>query len=96
MKFRNLKESSRTANPDHHIIESALLGGERFVLALDKKALRNLRATYPDMAIYFTPELEELIKFKEDPDHIRAVHKLKKKFNGWIVPTPPKVSISCI
>ena len=87
MECRDLEKSIESSKPDHYIIESGLLGNERFILALEKGALRNLRAMYPDMAIYFQPELEELIKFKDDIEHIRAVHKLKKKFNGWIVPS---------
>jgi len=87
MKLRDLQEIIQTNKPDHYVIESGLLDNERFVLALDKNAIRKLRAMYSDMAIYFRPELEELIKYKDDIDYIKAVHKLKKSFNGWIVPS---------
>jgi len=87
MKIKDLENSVGIHNPDHYIIESGLLNNERFVLCLDRNALKKLRAMYPEMAIYFKPEMEELIKFKDDIEHIRAVHKLKKKFRGWIVPT---------
>ena len=87
MNLRNLEEDARAGATDHHIIESQLLNGERFVLALDKSALKKLRSLYPGLAIYFLIELEELLKFKDDVDHIKAVHKLKKAFRGWIVPS---------
>ena len=90
MKVRDLEDNVSSRKPDHYIIESGLLNNERFILCLDRNALKNLRAMYPDIAIYFQPELEEMIKFKDDIEHIRAVHKLKKKFRGWIVPSKDK------
>jgi hypothetical protein len=88
MKLRSLEDDVTNRQPEYHIIESKLLG-ERFILALDKGALKKLRAMFPDLAIYFRPELEELIKFIEDKEfeHVNVVHKLKKKFRGWIVPS---------
>jgi len=87
MKLRNLEDTIKISKPDHHIVESQLLDGERFVLAIDKKALGRLRSLYPSMTIYFLVELKELLKYKNDIEFIKKIHMLKKAFKGWIVPS---------
>ena len=74
-----------------YLIDSAVLG-ERFVYCLDRKALKELRAEFPDTAIYFPPEMAELIALEQTLprdewlDLVGAVHRLKKRFKGWVVP----------
>jgi len=59
---------------------------DRFVLVYDKKDLKEAREAHPDKAIYFPPEIEDLISNADDVDHIKAVHLVKKEFGGWIIP----------
>jgi len=74
-----------------YLIDSTVLG-ERFVYCLDRKALKELKAEFPETAIYFPPEMAELIGLEETLprdewlDLVTAVHRLKKRFRGWVVP----------
>ena len=74
------------------IIESSVLDGERFILALDKKALKRLRTDYPDLVIYFPPEVNELAEHGGSPVDVKGVHSVKKLFKGWVVPKGGKRS----
>ena len=68
------------------LLESLLLGGEKILLVFEKCDLREARAVYPDVTIYFPPEIEALIPFKGDEDLLRTVNTIKKRFKGWVVP----------
>ena len=84
-------EPPREGNVRWYLIESRILG-DRFVYCLDRKALRELKAEFPDTAIYFPPEMAELIALEETLTRdewlelVGAVHRLKKRFRGWVVP----------
>ena len=69
------------------LIRSKLLDGEIIVLALKKKALKRIKQNYPDLVIYFPPEVEELSKDMNNEDSIKQVHMVKKTMRGWIVPS---------
>ena len=69
------------------VIESALLDGEHIAIVLEKRWLREARRDLPGKVLYFPPEIVELKRFKDDPDAIRAIHKVKKEFGAWIVPS---------
>ena len=101
MKFRTLRTANISSvrskavtrspdepirNKDYWLIESRLLNGEVIVYAKYTKYLKKLRALLPELVIYFPPEADELYKHKDDKEHIIALHKLKKKFRGWLVP----------
>lgn len=75
------------------VIESALLDGEQLVIVSEKRFLGEARQANPGRALYFPPEIEELKRFKDDPDAIKAVHRVKKTFGAWLVPSP-KLSTS--
>ena len=67
------------------VFRSKLLD-DRFVLVYDKRDLKEVRETYPGLAIYFPPEAEELIRNADHPEHVRTVHLFKKILGGWIIP----------
>ena len=77
--------------PFAYLIRSRVLGDE-FVYCTDKKTLKKVRAEFPDTAIYFPQEMAELIALEETLPRdewlelVGAVHRLKKRFRGWIVP----------
>ena len=73
-------------NRDYYLIESQLLDGEIIILCKIKSALQYLRKEFPDTVIYSPLEIEELYRFKDDEDAIKAAHMVKKRFGGWIVP----------
>lgn len=68
------------------VIESDLLDGERILLVSEKKYYKEAREKYPDMTMYFPPEIERLYEEKNDHNAILAAHAIKKNFAGWIHP----------
>jgi len=69
------------------VIESALLDGEQVVIVSGKRFLREARNANPGRVLYFPPEIEELKRFQDDPDAIKAMHRIKKHLGAWIVPS---------
>ncbi len=74
-------------NLEYVLIESNLLDGEKILLAFEKKSLKKLKRQFPDIVIYFPPEINELYQHKDDKEFIKKIHLVKKEFNGWIVPS---------
>jgi len=79
------------------LIESALLEGERIVLALEvNEELVNIsEARYPGLVLYFPPEIDALDAAADDDDGNRDkfifdTHKIKQAMGGWIVPSRKK------
>ena len=72
---------------DYLLLDSSLLDGETIVIAFKKKALKKIKAKYPDLVIYFPPEIQELIDQNENGEGVKKVHLVKKIFKGWIVPS---------
>lgn len=69
------------------LLESLLLDGDKILLVFDKSDLKEARAVYPDVTIYFPPEVEALFPFRDDEDLLRTVNTIKKRFKGWVVPS---------
>jgi hypothetical protein len=82
--------------PIWYVIESTVFG-DRFVYCTEKKALKDVRKRFPDLAVYFPPETEELLALEETMTRdewcllVRRVHMLKKRVKGWIVPSGSKL-----
>jgi len=75
------------------VIESKLLDDEHVVVVFEKRWLKEARQAHPGKVVYFPPEVDELARFKDDPAAIKLLHRIKKKFGGWIVPsTSPKAA----
>ena len=68
------------------VIESALLDGEHVAVVFEKRWLKEARRDLPGTVLYFPPEIAELRRFQDDPDAIKAIHRVKKNFGAWIVP----------
>ncbi len=88
MRLRNL-EKYMTDKPrvlSYLLLESKVLDGEMIILAFNKKLLKELRAKYPGIVIYFPPEIEELYQHRDDPEFIRKAHLVKKNFRVWVIP----------
>ncbi|MFH0910966.1 MAG: hypothetical protein V1918_05640 [Planctomycetota bacterium] len=69
------------------VIESAVLGGERIVIALEDRFVPAARAQYPDLAVYSPSEIEELDRtWNGEAEFVRKVHAVKKAFNGLVLP----------
>ncbi len=79
-----------TQNQKWLLLDSKLLDGERVLLVFEKRWLTEARQTHPGTAIYFPPEVEELKRIKNAPDTIRLLHRIKKEFGAWIVPSKPR------
>jgi len=69
------------------LLDSKLLDGERILLVFEKRWLAEARQTHPGTVIYFPPEVEELKRVKDAPDTIKFLHRIKKEFGAWIVPS---------
>ena len=69
------------------LLDSKLLDGERILLVFEKRWLAEARQAYPGTVIYFPPEVEELKRVKDAPDTIKFLHRIKKEFGAWIVPS---------
>jgi hypothetical protein len=93
MKLRDLENietkpgNENPQNLEYVLIESRLLDGEKILLAFEKKSLKKLREQFPNIVIYFPPEIKELYKHKDDKEFIKKIHLVKKEFKGWIVPS---------
>ncbi len=69
------------------LLDSKLLDGEHILLVFEKRWLTEARQAYPGTVIYFPPEVEELKRIKDAPDTIKFLHRIKKEFGAWIVPS---------
>ena len=69
------------------LLDSKLLEGERILLVFEKRWLAEARQAYPGTVIYFPPEVEELKRVKDAPDTIKFLHRIKKEFGAWIIPS---------
>jgi hypothetical protein len=69
------------------VIESALLDGEHVAIVFEKRWLKDARRDLPGKVLYFPPEIVELNRFRDDPDAVRAIHRVKKEFGAWLVPS---------
>jgi len=69
------------------LLDSKLLEGERILLVFEKRWLEEARQAHPGTVIYFPPEVEELKRVKGAPDTIKFLHRIKKAFGAWIVPS---------
>lgn len=69
------------------VLESKLLDGEHVLVVFEKRWLKEARQAHPGKVIYFPPEVDELARFKDDPDTLKLLHRIKKEFGGWIVPS---------
>lgn len=69
------------------LLDSKLLDGEHILLVFEKRWLQEARQTYPGKVIYFPPEVEELKRVKDHPETIKFLHRIKKEFGAWIVPS---------
>jgi hypothetical protein len=69
------------------LLESKLLEGEHVLLLFEKRWLTEARQTHPGTVIYFPPEVEELKRVKDAPDTLKVLHRIKKEFGAWIVPS---------
>lgn len=88
MYLRDLEEQKTVEHRalSYLLLESKVLDGEMIVLAFQKKLLKELRAKYPGIVIYFPPEIEELYQHRDNPEFIRKAHLVKKNFRAWVIP----------
>ena len=76
------------------VLESALLDGETLLVVFEKRWLKEARGEHPGKVLYFPPEIRELLRFKDDPEAVRAIHRAKKRFKGWLVPSKLSTGLS--
>lgn len=65
-------------------IESALFPGEGILCVLDPACLDEARAENPDLVAYTMAEIDLLYPIREQRERIQALHRVKKKFGGWV------------
>jgi len=75
------------------VLESMLLDGEHVVIVFEKRWLQEARQALPGRVLYFPPEIEELKRFKDDPEAVRAIHRVKKEFGAWLVPSKSSTTV---
>ena len=80
------------ASPDPRwlVVRSRLLDGERILIVLEKKHLKEAKNAHPGKVIYFPAEIDELRRHKGTPgfpEFLRNVHLVKKRFRGWVIPS---------
>lgn len=95
-----LRDIGEQKTDDHRalsylLLKSKVLDGKMIILAFQKKLLKELRAKYPGIVIYFPPEIEELYQHKDDPEFIRKAHLVKKKFGVWVIPGANSNAAGC-
>lgn len=80
---------SGTTSPDGLnpwlVITSELLG-EDVLYVRDSKRLEAARTALPGMIAYAADEIDVLYAHRENPDLIRTIHQIKKKFGGRVRP----------
>ena len=89
-RLRDEPSTSAAATPADRkwlLLDSKLLDGERILLVFEKRWLAEARHVYPGTVIYFPPEVEELKRVKDAPETIKFLHRIKKEFGAWIVPS---------
>jgi hypothetical protein len=86
---RHLFWISAVASADRKwlLLDSKLLEGECILLVFEKRWLAEARQAYPGTVIYFPPEVEALKRVKDAPVTIKFLHRIKKEFGAWIVPS---------
>jgi len=57
---------------------------DQFILIYDKEDLQEAKKEYPNLAIYFPHEIEDLLDKSDDIDAIKIIHAIKK-MGGWIL-----------
>lgn len=65
--------------------------GDRIIYCKEKRLLKQIRERFPDLAVYFPPEMDKIKEWFDTMGHDEAIllfkriHGLKKKTKGWIV-----------
>ena len=92
---REPPEARRSGGIKWYVVRSGVLE-DRFVLCMRKELYREVTSRFPDTAVYFLPEMEELLALRDEMDReawrrmVRGVHLVKKTFRGWVVPRKTK------
>lgn len=66
------------------VVKSALLEGLEIVVLGHKEHYHAARKAHPDLVVYFQEELDLIEGL--DPESVKVLHKVKQRFNGFIVP----------
>ena len=66
------------------VIESDLFPGEDVLCVLDPAALQEAQAAEPGLVTYTMAEIDLLYPIRKQRERIQALHRVKKKFGGWI------------
>ncbi len=85
-----LPENELVYYRDYVMFESKVLN-DIFIFCRDKKNLKHVRKKHPGIPIYFEPEINELWKCREEKESLQWVHRFKKEFGGWIVPSDNQI-----
>lgn len=65
-------------------IPSRLLG-ITILLVLEPEATWEAEEAEPDLPLYTVPEIEILARYRERPDMIRELHRIRQSWEGWLV-----------
>jgi hypothetical protein len=68
------------------VIRSRLLDGEEIVIVFDHDDVEEAERMEPGKVIYVPAEINELFRTHKDPETLKKIHAIKKKFGGVIVP----------
>lgn len=93
MKLNELnlnKDINTPVNNDTNLVRYLIIEtkyNDQIILILDRSIFDNLLSEYPNTPIYFPQEIDELYnKCYDNPDLLYKTHRVKKMFNGWVVP----------
>lgn len=79
-----VKDPEEPRVPYAAIMRSAVLG-EDIIIVNDRDKVDSLEREYPDLVMYSPHEIDQLYKFKDEPDDVRLIHFAKKEFCGRII-----------
>lgn len=67
------------------VIEPDLFSGEDVLFVADADDVAEAQTANPGLVTYLLDELDFLPP-ASDPDALKAVHRLKRRFGGWVAP----------
>jgi len=77
-----------------HVVKSPILGGQGILILRHPVFARAARRAHPEMVVYSPAEVDVLHQHRSLTDYealFRAVHLMKKTFDGVVIPSRPAV-----
>lgn len=66
------------------VVQTEVFDGEDVLVVRHRRDLDDARAAHPDLVVYLMSEIELMYGIRDDTDHIKTIHMVKKKVGGWV------------